>query len=542
MGRLPGEDELPLGAPLALSRDRSDRLLRQPRMVEAEDLADVFSPSRDRSDRYGRPSGLFVSSDPRDDFSLSRDAFDRLSPVPAYVDADPAIPDLNTAAFAEAGRYNVREPGRNIKRRATPTGLEDLMPHGGLRGADRMRRIEDFAPDDEELASDGRTPVPPRRVEVLGRARPDERTDAEGYERVLDREKTHRRLEFVFQRYEMLIVRRGIYKLKGVLGSEDFVTRDPVFLAGKVPLGNGMLAQAIAARFGDHATLIDVSNQLGRFNFEIEGDRLAEAIDGARDTGRVVHAAMLAAVEADKARRIDKKAIPTVRQGRRKRLRGEFKAVTTDEHMLLVHTEAGEAPPDVLQAPGRSRPKATAAWDLYLERIGWNRAGVWAGVRRRFTASLVTHPQQAAYALFLAYAIDHARVVAPKELAVRASAMKDWLEARRDEFDDPENGFQYAIVHALSMWERMAWVDAEGQPTDEPELRPLPKGFEPTWELDGDREVDQTVIWGSIVASCRQLGIRPWEYLYDLFQAVAADRFETPEQWTPAAWAKTTRS
>ncbi len=542
MGRPPGESEGPAGAALALSRDRADRLLREPRMLEAEDLADIFAPSRDRGDRLGRPSGLFVSSDPQGDFSLSRDSALRMGSVPAFVDADPSIPDLNTAAFAEAGRMQHGDPGQSGARGPVPNGLEGLMPHRGMRGADRMRRPEDEPVDEAHEEADGRSPVPPRRVEVLGRARPDERTDEEGYEREMVREKTHRRLEFVFQRYEMLIVRRGIYRLKGVMGSPDYVTRDPVFLAGKVPIGNGMLAQTIAARFGDHATLVDVSNQLGRHNYEVDADRLAEAIEGAAPTGRAVLAAMTAAVEADDKRSIDKKGIATLRAGGRRRLRGELKAVTTDEHLLLVHAEAGEAPPSLLQPPGRSRAKGKVAWDLFLERIGWNRAGLWAGVRRRFTASLITHPQLAAYALFLIYAIDNARIVAPKELAPRCRALQDWLEARRSEFNEPENGLHYAILHALSMWERMAWVDAQGAPVDEPEMRPLPRGFEPTWEMDDDREVEQTAIWGSIVGSCRQLGIRPWEYLYDLFQAVAAERLDDPAQWTPAAWARTTRS
>ena len=541
VGRASEGDSLPAGGDLSLSRDRSDRLLRQPRDLDVGDLADVFAPSREREDRLGyAPAAGAVPAG--SGLQLSRDRTLRMSPVPAHVDVDSAIPDLNTAAFAEAGRYDLRNRGGGTDRGPVPTGLEDLMPHRGMRGADRMRLVDDELEDDELLELDGRTPVAPRRVEILGRARPDERQDEEGYERELVREKTHRRLEFVFQRYEMLIVRRGIYKLKGVLGSSDYVTRDPVFISGKVPLGNGMLAQVVAARFGDHATLVDLSNQIGRQNFEVEAERLEQAIDGAAPLGRAVLDIMHAEVLAEKIRQVDSKGIATLRPTPKRRQRGELKAVSTKAHVLLVHTDEGDELSPLLNPPGRTKANGTFCWDLFLERIGWNRAGIWAGVRRRFTACLVTHPQQAAYALFLSYAIENARVTDRGELANRCRALHEWLLARRAEFDDAENGLQYAIIHSLTMWERMTWVDESGGLSEEPPMRPLPKTFEPTWELQSDREVEQTVLWGSLVASCRALGIRPWEYLYDLFQASAADRADDLSQWTPAAWALTTRT
>ena len=504
-----------VGAELPLSRDRADRAGR-PALADVPELDGVFQPSVRREDR--------------------------IAPVPEPPAGAAEGPEPGGAVTTQAGRLVnpalSGDPGRD----PVPNGLDGVMPQPYARGSERLRMAFEAPPPDDETEADGRTPIAPRRMEVMGRLTEAERYDERGRERFLVKEQVSRHIDYIFQRYELLVVRRGVYTAGGFPDGEPYPCRNPHLLAGDVPLGNGMLAQLIAGRYGDHLTLKDFVTQLGRIGFVIEEKELNVAIDRASDAaGRAVWAQMTAELEADKKRVVDGKPVTTRRTAGKRLVQGELRAVQNDEHQLLVHQDKGAAPPPLAEATGRRAGQGTAAWDLALERFGWNRAGVWASTRRRFFATLVTHPKASAYALFLLYAIENARSVDPNALAERHTAFHAWLSARRAEFDEPETGFDYAVVHALHGWDRMRLLDGAGRPVPEPELRRFPKGWSPAFELVNDVDLERMQIWASVVGSCRALGIRPWEYLADLLQAAATDRFDDPARWTPAAWARTTR-
>ena len=532
-----------LGGAAQLSRSRAERIDLDPEPdvdPESSTLGGVVQTSHDRTDRMGRHEPLDVPENEGSTLRLSTEREDRVG----YIDPDQvfasSLGGMGSKAILEAGRMSLREDLEKAFTPSVPTGLEGLMPDPHARGSDRMRLAEDEFEIPPDLV--GKIPVPPRVVEVVGTLPEAERMGGCGHERTPKREKVHRRMDFLYQRFEMLHVRRGVYTCRLCPDEPEHVSSEPAFVAGPTPLGNGLLAQIIAAVYDDHSTLFEQAGNLERLEFGVNEDRVATALDLATRSVKPVVEALRAEIEAAKGKpTVDKKGVDSSRPGRRRSVEGHLRFVSTPTARLLVHTDRGYDDPLVKSVPP-SRRKGELIRDLFRERVGFNRSGVWAGVRRRFSNALVTSPQEAAYALFLIHAINSA--ASPTrghhdELVRRSRALRAWLDDQRDQFDDPDTALQRSVVYALTSWDRMRLVDdtGDGKAIPEPEARRFPKTYTPMWDFGSEAEIDRATTWYSLVHTCRQLGVRPWEYFFALFSAMSRGPLAKPESWTPAAWA-----
>jgi hypothetical protein len=221
---------------------------------------------------------------------------------------------------------------------------------------------------------------------------------------------------------------------------------------------------------------------------------------------------------------------------------GELIGIFADDQLAYVVSELGR--PTLLDSlQGRKVRENERAWDLFREKITWNREGRWCSVRHRFSVALVTEPQRAAYALFLLHAIANAASPSGdrEDLALRHRSFRLWLDEQAQGYNSPSTALERAITYTLSLWDQLRYVDDGGRPVAEPELRRFPKTWSPTWELASEAEREELTTWASLVGSCRLLGVRPWEYLYDLFSALSEGQTLDPTRWTPKAWARVTR-
>jgi hypothetical protein len=311
-----------------------------------------------------------------------------------------------------------------------------------------------------------------------------------------------------------------------------------------VPLGNGLLAQLLASIYDDHSSIFDQAGLLDQIGFALAEESIERALDRATEQMAPILDALRAEVESDSSRpMVDKKGVDTARPGPRKRdLEGHLLFVSRPGAVVLLHVDKGETD-ELIKSVPPSRRKGELIRDLFRERVGFNRVGIWAGVRRRFTTALATNPQEAAYALFLIHAINIA--ASPErghhaELVRRSRVLRAWLDDQRDQFDDPDTVLQRAVVYTLNSWDRMRMVDdaGDGQSIPEAPGRSFPKTYTPLWEFKNDADVKRAVTWYSLVHSCRLLGLRPWEYFFAAFTALSTDKLNNPAQWTPAAWAR----
>ncbi len=538
-----------LGAFGQPSTQRSQRIDLDPEPdidVSSSSMSGAASLSRDRNDRLGRnredDEGERAAAGA---LSLSKDRSERMG----YVDPDEigasSLGGVGSRSVLEAGRMSLREDPDRAVTPEVPTGLEGLMPDPRLRGHDRMRMAEDLEDDEIPPELVGKVPLPPRKVEVVGTLAPDELIGNCGDPRVFKREVVHRRIDFMYQRYETVVIRRGEYHCPLCPDEPVYRARRPQFLAGKTPIGNGMLAQLVASIYDDHATMFDQASLVDRLGFIIEEERIAAALDHAHHHVAPILAAMRAEISAGEGRPvIDKEPVVSRRPDRRRTVDGQLLFVSGATAQVLVHLDANEEDAIVKSVPP-SRRKGTAIQELFRERIGFNRAGLWAGVRRRFTTALSVSPREASYGLFLLHAIYSAASPTrgqPEELLRRSRALRAWLEDQREQFEDPDTALQRAVVFALTSWENMRLVDdeREGQPIPEPPSRKFPKTFVPVWTFGGNEELSRALTWYSLTHTCRMLGVRPWEYLFALFTRLSEGPIADPEAWTPHAWAEST--
>jgi hypothetical protein len=395
----------------------------------------------------------------------------------------------------------------------------------------------------KRAAPEPAAPVPgleverPRTVEVHGEASPAQK----GLVRLpgAGRDQVRRRLDFQHQRFELVRVRRPLLEPKG--GGEPEPAAWPAYLSDGAPIGNGLLAQVIAARFGDHDSTDAWGRIIMRLGIGATGPRLSEAIVAASTrvapVWQALHDAVLAAAdgidEGDLAARVP--------EGRRMR-EGRVRGVTGADQIWFSWREGEDLSP-VLPSGSKAKSGGHRAFDLLSDSAGRSRAGRWAKVRQRLHALLPQDPDRAAYALHLAHRVRRAMTADPDPdvLATAAAGFRRWLDARRKEFDAPRSPLERFVIAGLAEWPDLAPVDEAGNLA--PPLHTLRTGRQsPVMGIDPREGPPEDVLaWHSLVESCHRLGLRPWDYLHELLHAAAHDKLEKPADWTPARWAARAR-
>lgn len=377
----------------------------------------------------------------------------------------------------------------------------------------------------------------PRSMEVLGEPGPDQR----GFDMVTSagRDQVRRRMDFQHQRFELVRVRRPRLQPPG--GAEPVLAAWPVHLSVGAPIGNGLLAQVIAARFSDHDTTDAWARLVVRLGIGTTGERLSEAVIAASThvapVWQALHDEVLAHADGIDAGDLAAR-VPDGRQVREGRVRG----VTAGDQIWFSWREGDDLSP-VLPRGVKAEAGGHRAFDLYADSEGRSRAGRWANVRKRLHLLLPQDPDRAAYALHLAHRVRRADTADPdpEVLASAAGGLRRWLDARRKEFDMPRAPLERVVVALLGEWPDLVPVDEAGQLA--PPLHTLRTGRQsPVMSIDPrEGPPEDLLAWHSLIESCHRLGVRPWDYLHELLHAAAHGRMTDPGDWTPARWAARAR-
>ena len=449
-------------------------------------------------------------------------------------DDDAAPPPPGDPTVGGGGRLSV-SPDRPMESRASNPTMEGAVSFPPPAPAWARRSKGPVAPPE--------APVPgleverPRAVEVLGEPGPDQRD----HTRITaaGRDQVRRRLDFQHQRFELVRVRRPRLQPPG--DAEPVLSAWPVYLSESAPIGNGLLAQIIAARFSDHDSTDSWARVMVRLGIGASPERLSEAIVAASTHVAPIWQALHDDVLAG-ADRVDEGDLAArVPEGRQVR-EGRVRAVTAGPQVWYSWREADDLSP-VLPRGSKAQAAGHRAFDLHAASAGRSRAGRWAKVRQRLHQLLPQDPDRAAYALHLAHRVRRADCADPdlEVLASAAGGLRRWLDARRREFDSPRSPLERVVVALLGEWSDLEPVDEAGNLS--PPLHTLRTGRQsPVMAIDPREGPPEDVLaWHSLVESCHGIGERPWDYLHELLHAAAHGRIGRPADWTPARWAARSR-
>ena len=346
-------------------------------------------------------------------------------------------------------------------------------------------------------------------------------------------------MDFQHQRFEVIRVRRPL--LRAAVGVEPAPSAWPVYLGGVTPIGNGLLAQVIAARFSDHDSTRTWARTIGRMGVQVTSEGLSDAIIRASAGLAPVWQALYDDVLANASVVDEGDLAVRVAMGRQIR-EGRVRAVSAGGQVWFAWRDSEDLSP-LLPRGASVRESGHRAFDLYADGVGRSRPGRWAKVRQSLHAVLPQDPDRAGYGLHLAHRVRRAMTSTPdpEVLAAAAGSFRRWLDARRREFEAPRSPLERVVENTLADWPALSPVDEAGQLA--PDIHVLRTGRQsPVMMLDLDCGPPADLFaWHSLVESCHSLGLRPWDYLHELLHSVAHGTLGDPAGWTPARWARRAR-
>jgi len=549
------------------SRDRDDRVSFKPSQIESDagsPVENLGAPSRSADDRVSfGPTVLDAPSGVEDLGSPSRDADDRiarrkkpLTPAASTLEAAPikltassrwlppereVLPDL-ISELDEIASPELTSAGRVVrtrKRRERSSALNEALLILPL-SVDEWR---DRFPPPPSSERDGLEFVPPAVVELSSRLE-----EGQGDDSLLPLRKVEtrrqRRLDYVHQRFEYKMIQRDHFLCSGLRESRIIRAALPRFVAGEVPLADGLLAQLICARFEDHMPIRDQAGLIDRLHFDLGRLQLWEALGLATESIAPVHGALESALRASGGLRIDATPVAyrMLRHGRTHT--GFVSAIDDGQRVALVAHDQEHLAAPLGREHSADRREGARASELIAAALGRNRAGCWAGLRRRLYCALVTNPDRASYGLFLCHRLEQAITPQgdPREVLITQERICSWLDSEAERFDVATTALEQAVLYARTMWPHMRFVDDQGTPGS---ATPVPNSEQPpTWMLPaGSFDVARACRWYTIIESARMIGLRPWEYLLAVFDAVSTSGSNAitgriaGAEWTPRAWA-----
>lgn len=128
-----------------------------------------------------------------------------------------------------------------------------------------------------------------------------------------------------------------------------------------------------------------------------------------------------------------------------------------------------------------------------------------------------------------------------KESLPRLQEFKEWLQQMQLR-TLPKSSFGEAINYSLSNWNKLCKYTEQGfisidNNLAENSLRPVALGRK-NWLFIGSEDSGQVFsVLGSLAASCKRLGIEPYDYFRDVLERISAENYTNllellPDQWT----------
>lgn len=356
---------------------------------------------------------------------------------------------------------------------------------------------------------DGMTPMKPDLETVFGELDEQQCCPKSGITPRVIGETIHERLDFRYNRFRRLEIRRPVYDCPGCPGADQIVANRPLFWCREAPIGNGLLAMLATTRYFHRLPLDQLTPMLDQLGAPIPSTMLLSELNRAGEALAPLVALM------KKGARNEEAPLTALVTGAVRDTPGSVRVYTGDGHVVFTFV-AGEV--RKMDANRMQGPQALQRW-----RMKGNR-GRWAQIRQRFFSALLTDPVRARAAL-------HTIQKLPPDPSTDANdlrALQTWVDAAYATIDAPRTRYQHAVTALKAMWPMLTTPDpkARAQVTD-------------TWVFESsDGDVHQALCWLSLIESCALQGLQPWTYLFRLLEALASQPDLDLRDWTPEAVAR----
>jgi hypothetical protein len=180
--------------------------------------------------------------------------------------------------------------------------------------------------------------------------------------------------------------------------------------------------------------------------------------------------------------------------------------------------------------------------------------GCWAHARRKFHEARTSDPGLSAIALAFIQSLykvereakeqemspDQRKALRQEKARPVLDSMHKWLEGMRDQVL-PKSPMGEAVGYALNQWEALMRYTENGileidNNRAEREIRPLCVGRNNWLFMGSDDGGRRAAVMFSLVASCRQNGIDPFEYLRDVLTRIPSHPINRIEELMPRNW------
>lgn len=414
-------------------------------------------------------------------------------------------PDSSTMGTVDSsgGRMALSEETR--VRRAMPDNMSEIL-------AGRLGPRLELPPRSQRSTShkpDGVTPISPSLEVVHGAPGPEQACSKKGVAPREVTESVRERLDFRYNRFRRLQVRRPVLWCPGCGDGAEFTASQPVFWCHEAPVGDGLLAMLAVSLYFDRLPLDKLMMLLEQLGAPIPAAALLRELARASEALVPLVAKMRTDAETTEG------PLPATVTGTARDTPGAIEVRTGGGHVVLSFL-----PGEVRKSDARRRagPAALQRWK------GQGLRGRWSQIRQRFFLALLTDPERAGRALYEISKLPPDPDSDPAALA----GFKAWLDGESGSIGAPRDRYTHAVVSVSALWGKLTETD------------PPPRAqSSDTWIFDSaDGDAHAALRWLTLIESCVAQGVQPWDYLYALLRDAAAGGIGDVANWTPAAYAQ----
>lgn len=326
----------------------------------------------------------------------------------------------------------------------------------------------------------------------------------------------------------------------------------------------GLLAQVVTSKFGDHLPLNRQESILAREGVHLSRSTLSNYVGGTAKLLRPIVGEVWRQVLTRPVIGLDETSVLVVyakddpTNGTRKARIWVYRGLPGEVYFTITETKekADEGGPLTLLADylGYVQADAAGAFDDVFVPGKRIEVGCNAHARRKFFEAKKSNPTEAAFALAVykkAYEVEaRVRDASPAErLAARQAETKPLLAA----FDAWVDALAAspALVPGTPLATAVGYAkrhrDAQRRFLDDPQLSPDNNAVEralrlvavgrKNWLFAGSEQAAfDAATHYTLIASCKELGVEPWEYLHDVIKRRAAEPDGPVGELTPRAW------
>lgn len=339
---------------------------------------------------------------------------------------------------------------------------------------------------------------------------------------------------------------------------------------------SGMLAHVIVSKYGDHLPLNRLSEIFARQGVDISRSTMCGWIRESSELLKPICDWMKKDILESKKINTDDTPVPVLQADEKHAKKGRLWVYIGDRNH--PHTVFSYSPTREKKYP----EKFLKDFEGYLQAdayTGYNamfkvgkivEVACWMHARRYFFEAMETSEEQALVALNFIRELydvegkiksqteeriatekpplstDEIKEIRQKEAKPVLEQFNNWIDAQA-RIELPESPLGKAIGYAQSQWIALNRYTEDGDldidnGESERALRPVAVGRKNYMFFGGDEGGERAAVLYSLIASCKQNGVEPFEYLRDVIQRILTHPVEKIHELAPANWKKKFKS